>query len=80
VKIGIWGGIVFCTVYYTAMFFLNIFLKDVHALLMLAYSVGVIGVVSDVYIITLPLLAIAQLHLSRAKKCHVAAVFLTGLL
>ncbi|GIK02957.1 hypothetical protein Aspvir_007022 [Aspergillus viridinutans] len=80
VKIGIWGGIVFCTVYYTAAFFLNIFLKDVHALLMLAYSVGVIGVVSDVYIITLPLLAIAQLHLSRAKKWRVAAVFLTGLL
>ncbi|GFF35095.1 hypothetical protein IFM51744_02668 [Aspergillus udagawae] len=80
VKIGIWGGIVFCTVYYTAMLFLNIFLKDMHALLMLAYSVGVIGVVSDVYIITLPLLAIAQLHLSRTKKWHVAAVFLTGLL
>ncbi|RHZ53906.1 putative plasma membrane protein Pth11-like [Aspergillus thermomutatus] len=80
VKIGIWGGIVFCTVYYTAALFLNIFLKDVHALLMLTYSVAVIGVVSDVYIITLPLLAIAQLHLSRAKKWRVAAVFLTGLL
>jgi hypothetical protein len=80
VKIGIWGGIVFCTVYYTSMLFLNIFLKDMHALLMLAYSVGVIGVISDVYIIILPLLAIAQLHLSRTKKWHVAAVFLTGLL
>jgi hypothetical protein len=80
VKIGIWGGIVFCTMYYTAAFFLNLFLKDLHALSKLAYSVGVVGVVSDVYIITLPLLAIAQLRLSRAKKWRVAAVFLTGLL
>ncbi|PKX89794.1 putative plasma membrane protein Pth11-like [Aspergillus novofumigatus IBT 16806] len=80
VKIGIWGGIVFCTIYYTAAFFLNLFLKDLHALSKLAYSVGVVGVVSDVYIITLPLLAIAQLRLSRAKKWRVAAVFLTGLL
>ncbi|GAQ11594.1 hypothetical protein ALT_8915 [Aspergillus lentulus] len=80
VKIGIWGGIAFCTIYYTAAFFLNLFLKDLHALSRLAHSVGVVGVVSDVYIITLPLLAIAQLRLSRAKKWRVAAVFLTGLL
>ncbi|KAH2314271.1 hypothetical protein KXV64_004001 [Aspergillus fumigatus] len=80
VKFGIWGGIVFCTIYYTAAFFLNLFLRDLHALSKLAYSVGVFSVVSDVYIITLPLLAIVQLRLSRAKKWRVAAVFLTGLL
>ncbi|PHH74102.1 hypothetical protein CDD82_5102 [Ophiocordyceps australis] len=80
VQMGIWAGIAFCTVFYTAALFLNIFIKEQVPLLRVTYSIAVVGVVTDVYIITLPLLAITQLHLSKAKKWRVAAVFLTGLL
>ncbi|KID81220.1 hypothetical protein MGU_11411 [Metarhizium guizhouense ARSEF 977] len=80
VKIGIWAGVAFCTVFYTAALFLNIFVKSQEQLLRVTYSIAVVGVVTDVYIITLPMFAIAQLHLSSTKKWRVAAVFLTGLL
>ncbi|QKX53654.1 uncharacterized protein TRUGW13939_00733 [Talaromyces rugulosus] len=80
VNIGIWAGIVFCSIYYTIVFFLFIFVKDNHKLTLLTYSVAVIGVVSDVYIICLPLVAVTQLHLDTARKWRVATVFLTGLL
>ncbi|KAL2784584.1 hypothetical protein BJX66DRAFT_343888 [Aspergillus keveii] len=44
------------------------------------YAVTVFRVVMDVYIICLPLFVVSRLHMSRAKKWRVAAVFATGLL
>ncbi|PWY69649.1 hypothetical protein BO94DRAFT_560745 [Aspergillus sclerotioniger CBS 115572] len=79
VKLGIWAGIIFCTVFYTIVLFLYIFINET-GLVKVTYAVAATGVVSDVYIICLPLFAIAQLHLSLAKKWKVAGVFMTGLL
>ncbi|KAF2839021.1 hypothetical protein M501DRAFT_908833, partial [Patellaria atrata CBS 101060] len=74
----IWAAIVVCTIYYTAVMFLYIFLKAVSAQYTLTESVAAFGVVSDVYIICLPLLAISRLNLTRKKKWALLAVFLTG--
>jgi hypothetical protein len=41
---------------------------------------GVVNLVSDVAILALPIIAVAQLHMSPRKKMTVSAVFATGLL
>ncbi|KAL4876596.1 hypothetical protein BJY04DRAFT_222928 [Aspergillus karnatakaensis] len=79
VKFGIWAGVVACSIFYTCAMFLYIFTKS-DAQVKVTYGVASFGVVTDVYIICLPLFAIARLHLKRAKKWRVAAMFLTGLL
>ncbi|KAL3476535.1 hypothetical protein BJX99DRAFT_270360 [Aspergillus californicus] len=79
VKLGIWAGIIVCSLYYTITMFLYIFLDPVDQI-DLIYASAIVGVITDVYIICLPLCAVAQLHLNRTKKWRVAAVFMTGLL
>ncbi|KAL4790495.1 hypothetical protein BDV19DRAFT_394064 [Aspergillus venezuelensis] len=80
VKRGIWIGIIVCLLFYAPATLLYIFMREegTHRVKM-TYAVAVTGPVTDVYIISLPLLAVAQLHLDMRTKARVAAVFLTGL-
>ena len=78
VYFGTMFGFAYCTVFYVVLFFMYIFIKDVSASLRMTYAVAVVGVLSDVYIAILPLVAVSQLHLSSVKKWQVAAVFLIG--
>ena len=80
VYLGIWIGIVSTTIFYTIAMFLYIFIKDNGLLTKITYAVAIFGVISDVYILCLPILAVSRLYLERAKKWRLAAVFLTGLL
>lgn len=41
---------------------------------------GVLGIVTDFYVIAIPLTAISSLNLSTKKKLGVSALFVTGLL
>lgn len=41
---------------------------------------GVFGVTSDSYLLSIPLIQVVKLHVSRSQKIGLATVFLTGLL
>lgn len=43
-------------------------------------AISVINILSDFYILILPLFVISRLHMQKAKKLGVGAVFLTGFL
>ncbi|RDW72722.1 uncharacterized protein DSM5745_07894 [Aspergillus mulundensis] len=76
-----WGihiGILFCALYYPLTLFLWAFINPAAYAFLVRFGV-VVGAVTDVYLLNLPLFAVARLHLGRAKKWRVAAVFLTGL-
>ncbi|RDW70667.1 uncharacterized protein DSM5745_08178 [Aspergillus mulundensis] len=78
-KVAIWIGLVFCNAYsFAHVFVYN--LVDRGPLVAVTHSVSIVGAVSDVYILALPMYVVAQLHMRAAKKGRVAAVFLTGLL
>ncbi|KAL4915270.1 hypothetical protein BDW62DRAFT_127477 [Aspergillus aurantiobrunneus] len=79
VKLGIWTGIISCSIFYTVTMFLFIFVNRA-AQVAVNNATGIFGIISDLYILCLPLFAIRQLNLSRKKKWRIAAVFLTGLL
>lgn len=68
------------TIYYVIVFFLYIFVKATEIQLRFTYSVAVINVVTDVYILCLPFIGVWQLQLSAVKKRRVSAIFMTGLL
>ena len=44
----------------------------------LSYAIGVFGIVSDFYILALPLAGVLQLQLPKRRKIGVMLVFLTG--
>ncbi|KAK2591230.1 hypothetical protein QQS21_011072 [Conoideocrella luteorostrata] len=46
----------------------------------ISVAFGVLGIVSDFYVISIPLTAISTLNLSSGKKIGVSALFATGLL
>ncbi|CEL02293.1 hypothetical protein ASPCAL03464 [Aspergillus calidoustus] len=79
VKWGIWIGMVACFAFYTCSMFILTF-RLTESGVKTAYAVTVFGVVTDLYLICLPLSVVARLHLNRAKKWRVAGVFATGLL
>lgn len=80
VYIGTIIGMVTFTIYYVIVFFLYIFVKATEIQLRFTYSVAVINVVTDVYILCLPFIGVWQLQLSAVKKRRVSAIFMTGLL
>lgn len=46
----------------------------------LSLSVGIFGVVSDLYLLAIPIPAVLPLHLPTRQKIGVLTIFLTGLL
>ena len=94
-RVAIWLGGILSTVFYILVFALNLYFATprpgesfaIHYLgpvsqtggqLLIPYSA--IGLVFDLYIITLPIWAIWQLQQSIKKKMRVSFVFLTGAL
>lgn len=47
--------------------------------LSLSYTQGVFNIISDFYILTVPLIQVVKLHVSTSKKIGLGMVFLTGL-
>lgn len=63
---------------YTIIMFGFIFLTDTKDQLNMSYAIGTVNVVSDLYLIILPIIAVSRLHLSLKKKIGILAIFLTG--
>ena len=78
-RIAIQLGIAFCLVTYTVMMFLPVWVDIIH----LPYAndyLGIINIVSDAYLVCLPILAVARLQLPLRKKIGVILIFLSGAL
>ena len=78
-KIAIFVGAAVIFSAYTLMMFLYIFLPYQDQLLVIE-AVGAFNVVSDVYLLCLPIAVVSRLQLPWRKKLGVSAIFLTGLL
>ena len=78
-RIAIQVGIAFCLVTYTVMIFLPIWVE----ITTLPYAndfLGIINIVSDAYLVCLPILAVNRLQLPLRKKIGVMLIFLSGVL
>lgn len=78
-RIAIQVGIAFCLVTYTVMIFLPIWVE----ITTLPYAndfLGIINILSDAYLVCLPILAVNRLQLPLRKKIGVMLIFLSGVL
>jgi hypothetical protein len=92
----IWGGIVFIIVGYIALGIITtiFYLQSADpalverggstrlttAVMTVSSGQGVLGSVSDIYILLIPLRLVGLMHLPLGRKLGVCAIFLTGLL
>ena len=79
-RYAIWLGIVVSFVFYLIIAILFISVSDLRTKLLLNRANGVANVVSDFYILTIPIFAISRLQMSSSRKLGVSAIFLTGAL
>lgn len=70
-------GIGFMSLFYTIVMFLFIFLDDTK-FLSLSYAVGSVNIVTDFYILILPMVPVSRMQLSKNKKTGVQCIFLTA--
>lgn len=90
---GIWIGLATCSIFYIVTFFIDLFrCKPVEAAwnpavngTCLSYAAfpwatGVFNVVSDFYILLLPLPIIFQMHMPLARRLRIASIFGLGTL
>ncbi|RYP13122.1 hypothetical protein DL767_010881 [Monosporascus sp. MG133] len=73
------GCIVVTCVYLTVMF-IYVFADAQGVLVPTSYGVACINLITDIYLLVLPMAAINSLHLPLARKIGIAAVFAAGLL
>lgn len=73
------AGMAFCFTAYTIMMFLYIFL-EISKELYVNEAVGAINLITDIYILCLPIAAVSKLQLPTRKKIGVMMIFFTGLL
>lgn len=67
----------FVVVVYGSLFFLFVFL-DVTKTTDTNKTIAIVNVLSDFYILVLPITAVFQLHLTRKKRLGLVALFSTG--
>lgn len=79
-KWAIYFGVAVVASAYLTVMFIFIFGKDQHLLVSTQYGIACINLISDVYLLLLPLGAINSLQLPTSRKIGVAAVFALGLL
>ncbi len=79
-RYAIWLGVVVTFLAYLIIMILYISVSDLNTKTLLNRAVGVMNVVSDFYILTIPIVAVSRLQMSRSRKLGVIAVFLTGAL
>ncbi|KAI0474458.1 hypothetical protein F4859DRAFT_514990 [Xylaria cf. heliscus] len=77
-RIGIFIGIAFVVAVYGSLFFLFVFL-EVMKTTGANKTIAIVNVLSDFYILFLPITAVLQLQLTRKKKLGLVALFSTGL-
>ncbi|MCJ1397708.1 hypothetical protein MMC11_000904 [Xylographa trunciseda] len=89
IRYAIYFGIVFNFLFYLTIFFVLVFICPVMSpeyaecsndLKVLAVAMSGFGIISDFYILLIPLLSVSRLQLRIGKKLGLIAVFLTGLL
>ena len=68
-----------CIVIYTILMFLPIF-ATISVVIESNKALGIMNVVSDVYILCVPTAAISKLQLSKKRKIGVMLVFVTGVM
>lgn len=78
-KVGIFAGIAIVVPTYTSLFFLFVFL-DTTATTSTNKAMAIANVITDFYILILPLPAVLGLHVPAKKKAALVALFSTGLL
>ena len=74
----IYAGMTFCTGAYISIMFVNVF-ATINTLIVANKTLGVVNFVSDVYILFVPLTAVAKLQLSTKRKIGIIMVFMTGI-
>lgn len=79
-RYAIWLGVVVSFLAYLIIMILFISVSDSNSKLLLNRAIGVVNVVSDFYTLTIPIVAISRLQMSRSRKLGVSAIFLTGAL
>ena len=79
-RYAIWLGVVVSFLAYLIIMILFISISDLHTKLVLSRAIGVVNVVTDFYTLTIPIVAVSRLQMSRSRKIGVSAVFLTGAL
>lgn len=77
-RYAIWLGVVVSFLAYLIIMILFISVSDSNSKLLLNRAIGVVNVVSDFYTLTIPIVAISRLQMSRSRKLGVSAIFLTG--
>jgi amino acid transporter len=84
IKYAIIFGMVICTLIYTTVMFVWIFIEhfddQIGALNKINKSQAFLNLGTDIYIFIIPLVAVSGLHMSRAQKLGLATVFMTGAL
>ena len=75
----IYAGMIFCIGAYITIMFVTIF-SNVITLIAANKTLGVVNFTSDVYILFVPLTAVAKLQLSTKKKIGFMVVFMTGIM
>jgi len=80
----IWVGIVMVAVFYLASIILSLKIRgpkySTAVQVRVIRSQGIFGLISDLYIVAIPLWMVSQLTLAPKRKAGVMAVFLTGFL
>lgn len=75
----IYAGMTFCIGAYVTIMFVTIF-TNVISLIAANKTLGVVNFTSDVYILFVPLTAVAKLQLSTKRKIGFILVFMTGVM
>ena len=79
VKFAILAGIVFICVCYTTLMFLFIFLST-DKTTKVNKTMAIINILTDTYILVLPIYSVLKLYLPRRRKIGLALIFATGAL
>lgn len=74
------AGMACCIIAYTALMFLFTFLAPTVHYLYVNDALGVFNLVSDIYIISLPVAVVSKLQLPTRRKLGIIMIFMTGIL
>ena len=78
-RYAIWAGMIAVIIIYTTWFFAFMFMNELSAVInYLFWAQAILNVITDLYLLGLPIYAVSRLQLRRRKKLGVIAVFLTG--
>lgn len=74
-RYAIWLGVGVSFLAYLIIMILFISISNLHTKLVLSDAIGVVNVVTDFYTLTIPIVAVSRLQMSRSRKIGVSAIF-----